>query len=316
MSGPSLTLDERDHFYLHLQSKQPLSAIARAMGRHRSSLYDELNRCGSTAATYRPARAQRHRDAASKRSIANHRTIANSEWAAVKRQLRADWSPEQISGRRTLLGEPAISVQAIYDYTTREHCRHLLRYPQLRQHLQRPARHPWQGSAASIHKRAKAVMARLERGHWETDTAVGKRTDHKRLIVSVERQSLYVVLRLLPQIDARLAATLIKRDLPDAGLPFHTITSDRGSEFRALGDIFPGQAFVCDAGQPNQRGTNENQIGLVRQYYPKGKSMNNLSPAKIKRHQHKLNHRPHKSLGYQTAFEVMFDCPPTVGTRS
>ena len=100
------------------------------------------------------------------------------------------------------------------------------------------------------------------------------------------------------------------------GLPFKSVTSDRGPEFMALGDEFPNEAYVCDPYMPNQRATNENQIGPLRQYIPKGKSADHLTQRKLKKFQDKLNHRPRKCLGYLTPHEVMFKCYPRVGTRT
>lgn len=315
MGHSSLTLEERYQFYAMRMAKLPMTTIAREMGRDRSGLYDELKRCGSLA-RYCPERAQQHRDFASQCSAANCVTKSAAVIRQVKARLDLDWSPDQISGRRALLGQTSICTQAIYNLVMRQGWQDRLRQVQLRRHLKRPARHPWQGSAKSIHERAKEVQDRIEIGHWETDTAVGKRSDVKRIIVSVERQSLYVVLRLLPRVDAKLTARLIKRDLHDRGLPFKSVTSDRGTEFSALGDVLPDYAFACDAYQPNQRGTGENTIGIVRQYQPKGKSMNNLTQRRLRLDQDKLNHRPRKSLGYLTPYEVMFNRLPTVGTRN
>ena len=315
MGHSSLTLEERYQFYAMRMAKLPMTMIARELGRDRSGLYDELKRCASPT-RYHPELAQQHRDLASQRSGANRVTKSATVLRQVKARLDREWSPEQISGRRDLLEQAPICTQTIYNLVKREGWQDQLRQHQLRRHLKRPARHPWQGSAKSIHARAKEVQDRIEIGHWETDTAVGKRGDVKRIIVSVERQSLYTVLRLLRRVDAKLTARQIKRDLHDSGLPFKSVTSDRGSEFSALGDVLPDHAFACDAYQPNQRGTGENTVGLVRQYRPKGKTMNNLTQKQLQRDQDKLNHRPRKSLGYLTPYEVMFNCLPTVGTRT
>lgn len=79
-----------------------------------------------------------------------------------------------------------------------------------------------------------------------------------------------------------------------------------------MGDVFPGQAYVCDPHQPNQRGTNENTIGLLRQYFPKGQTTAKLTQAQLIKAQDKLNHRPRKSLGYRTPHEVMFNRQPNL----
>ena len=63
-------------------------------------------------------------------------------------------------------------------------------------------------------------------------------------------------------------------------------------------------------------GANENQIGMMRVDLPKGVSMDHLTPAKVKALQDKYNHRPRKSLGFLTPYEVAFNRRPRVGTRT
>lgn len=55
-----------------------------------------------------------------------------------------------------------------------------------------------------------------------------------------------------------------------------------------------------------ERGLNENTNGLIRQFYPKSRELLSLSKNKVKKVMDKLNHRPRKSLGYRTPFEVFF----------
>jgi len=311
MGARSLTLEERYQLFALRMASWPVAQIAEALGRGKSCLYDELRRCGK-AHDYCPERAQRHRDLAAQRSASNHPTQPAAVVLQVKRRLRGEWSPEQISGRRALLGEARFSTSGIYQRARREGWAPLLRRFQAPGLLGRPASHPYHGSAQPIGRRAKEVLDRIDKGHWEADTMLGKRTDRKRVLVSVERQSEFTICRLLHPVSAEQSAKCLKKELAQGKLPFQTITTDRGAEFMSLGDWFPGQAYVCDPHRPNQRGTNENTIGLLRQYFPKGKTMARLTPRKIKRAQDKLNHRPRKSLGYLTPYEVMFNCPPTV----
>jgi len=53
-----------------------------------------------------------------------------------------------------------------------------------------------------------------------------------------------------------------------------------------------------------QRGLNEHTNGLIRQYIPKKSEFENISKEEIVTIQNKLNHRPRKSLGFKTPFEV------------
>ena len=317
MSGSPLTLEERYLIHAGLVARLPLAVIGRELGRHRSVIYDEYHRGCDASGRYCPHRAQRHREQAKARSAANARCKPPREWRQIKELIEQGWSPEQISGRRALLEHPvAVSFQAIYLAAQRNGWRHWLRGARLRSRLLKPARRPWSGRAQSIHQRPQSVLSRIQMGHWEADTAVGKKRDTKRLLVMNERQSLYMQLSLLNRVEAVLTARTISRRLQSCGVPFESVTTDRGAEFTATADIMPGKVFVCDPAAPNQRATNENQIGMLRVDFPKGVSMNKLTAAKVKRIQDMYNHRPRKCLGFLTPHEVAFNCPPSVGTRT
>jgi IS30 family transposase len=316
MSGSPLTLEERYLIHTGFVAKLPFAEIAAGIGRDRSVIYDEYARGADSRGRYCPHRAQRHRDAASARSAANAPRKPQAEWDQVKRLLKQGWSPERISGRRALLQEASVSFQAIYAAAGQNNWTRWLYTALIRRHLKRPARRPYCGSAQSIHDRAKAVLARLDIGHWEADTAIGKKTDVMRMLVMIERQTLYMQLGLLKQVTAQRTAQMMKRRLDSTGIPFESVTTDRGGEFGATGDVMPGKAYVCDPHAPNQRGTNENQIGMLRADLPKSMSMDGLTPTKLRRIEEKYNHMPRKSLGFLTPHEVAFNCPPRVGTRT
>ena len=56
-----------------------------------------------------------------------------------------------------------------------------------------------------------------------------------------------------------------------------------------------------------ERGTNENTNGLLRQYFPKKRKLNDVSKYEIKYVENRLNHRPRKKLGFKTPYEVFFN---------
>jgi len=56
-----------------------------------------------------------------------------------------------------------------------------------------------------------------------------------------------------------------------------------------------------------ERGVNENTSGLIRQYFPKNTNLKEVTPDEVNFAIDQLNHRPRKSLGYRTPYEVFFD---------
>ena len=99
MSYIQLTYDERVTLSALMQQGLSLANIAKRLGRHRSTLYRELdrNRCHVTDGAYRPSKAQRRTRARRSRSRRN-RHYSDNDFLLIRKLLRLKWSPEQIVG--------------------------------------------------------------------------------------------------------------------------------------------------------------------------------------------------------------------------
>jgi IS30 family transposase len=75
---------------------------------------------------------------------------------------------------------------------------------------------------------------------------------------------------------------------------FKTITFDNGSEFKRLDQVKGPQIYPYS---PWERGSNENQNGLIREYIPKGQSLHGFSKDAIAQVQEALNQKHRKMLG-------------------
>jgi IS30 family transposase len=60
------------------------------------------------------------------------------------------------------------------------------------------------------------------------------------------------------------------------------------------------RVYFGDPRSPWQRGTNENTNGLLRQYFTKGTDLSPFSQAYLNKIALRLNHRPRKTLGFET----------------
>ena len=94
---------------------------------------------------------------------------------------------------------------------------------------------------------------------------------------------------------------------------FKTVTSDNGSEFVDLGSYLPKSTKVYYAHPYSsyERGTNEKQNSLVRRFFPKGKSFENITDEQVAFVEHWINNLPRKIFNYHCSdfvfHNVLFD---------
>ncbi len=118
-------------------------------------------------------------------------------------------------------------------------------------------------------------------GHWEGDLLLGG-TSKGAVITLVERSSRFVLLAPLPgRHTAEIARVTLAQMIATLPLSLRkSITWDRGSEMaqHAQFKLDTGiQIYFCDPQSPWQRGSNENANGLLRQYWPKGSDLRQLT---------------------------------------
>nr|WP_304621477.1 IS30 family transposase [Selenomonas caprae] len=148
---------------------------------------------------------------------------------------------------------------------------------------------------------------RSEIGHWEADTVVGQQ-GKACLVTLVDRKSRYLMCGKADKKNAQaVSRTMIDLLLGAKAL---SVTPDRGKEFARhayVTEYLNGLPFYFpQPHQPWQRGSNENTNGLLREYFPKGKDITEISDDYIQRRVAMMNLRPRKCLNYKTPYEVHF----------
>jgi IS30 family transposase len=290
-----------------------MRGIARALGVAASTISREIkrNRCHATDGAYRPSKAQERTNGRRRRSRqVRHHAPAVYEWLEAQ-LLDKQWSPEQIADRaREALGV-RISAMTIYRYV-----RGLQRQgdaalaTQLRHGRKRRRKRTFgaekrgklQGKPM-IDTRPPAVELRQEIGHWEGDTVMGCAGERSCLLTIVERSSGWGVVVRLPNRTVQALNRAAIAAIRGSGLPFKTITWDNGTEFhgyRALEQATGVKCYFAYPHRPWERGSNENFNGLLRQYFPKRKSLSRIRQADCDAAAAKLNQRPRKRYGFQT----------------
>ena len=285
---------------------------------HRSTIYRELRR-GSTGwmnLGYRADYGEKRRRTLA-RNKGRPRKIVGELEEYILARLREGWSPEQIAGRRKQEGKSSVSYETIYRYLQTDRRRGGTLYLQLRHgHRRRRKRFAVPRIRAdllfrrSIENRPQVVAARKRIGDWERDLMFGGDSRRQALLTLVERKTGFVILRRVSsKSPAEVARQTIEALRPwrERGL-CRSLTNDNGFEFREhrresreLGIPI----FFTHPYSSWERGTNENANGLIRQYFPKGSSIEEFDDEKAQMVQARLNARPRKGLGFLAPLEAV-----------
>jgi len=228
----------------------------------------------------------------------------------VRRRLKEYHSPDEIAGwMKRSISDPRgrISATTIYRWIHAQPRgtwdRYLRRFRK-RRRGRKPGETP---GVTRIDGRPAEAEERAACGHWEGDMVWGGKRPGG-LVTLVDRKSRYVL--LIPSKDrtarrVRLKLQKLLQPLPPEQR--RSVTFDNGREFaehNLLAARVQMPVFFAQPYSPWQRGTCENTNGLLRQFFPKGTSLENISPRRVAHVARLLNHRPRKSLGYLTPSEV------------
>lgn len=133
----------------------------------------------------------------------------------------------------------------------------------------------------SIERRPANINDRSEPFHWEGDTVKGKKTNHKCALTLTERvMTKEIVLPLAACTKAEVVKAIdgLEEKLgADFSRVFRSITFDNGSEFQDCEGMETSKdgtkrttVYYTHPYSSYERGTNENQNGMLRRKLPKG----------------------------------------------
>ncbi|HZI92415.1 MAG TPA: IS30 family transposase [Thermoleophilaceae bacterium] len=315
-----LTAAEREEISRGIARRDSDRKIGRDLGRSHTTIAREIGRCGGRR-RYRAhfadqeawLRARRPKPGKLERCPALRRVVVE--------RLEQDHSPQQVSGwlRRNHPDNEAMQVSHETIYRSlyvqsrgalkRELTRHLRSHRHKR--LARGTSRHGQGRGkiremVMISERPPEVEDRAVPGHWEGDLLFGSRGN--AIATLVERQTRYCQLVALPE-GARAEPVRLGLAASITTLPEQlrrSLTWDQGlelAEHRRFSVDSGVEVYFCDPHSPWQRGSNENTNGLLRQYFPKGKSLAKVTQRQLDDVAAKLNGRPRQTLGFMTPAE-------------
>lgn len=298
-----VTEADRYQIQAYLKSQVSVGQMSGLLGFHKTTIYREIRRNGRRQ-EYQASYAQR---LARRRFRHCRRTykLEGSLKEQVLDKLQIQWSPEQIAVRFIKEKVPCVSFSTIYRFIRRNQY-HEAYKTLLRSYNKRGAgrirqRRRIQGLGLSISQRPTSANHRSRLGHWERDTMYIQ--DQKQVLVCTDRKSRFTVVEPLKKVDTTSVAQQTQAMLHR--MPYQTMTNDNGPEFRSKNNIGV-PVYFCEPRKPQQRGTIENTIGLLRQYIKRKTSMSELTHQRVQLIQNRINHRPRKCLDFNTPYEIFF----------
>jgi IS30 family transposase len=306
-----LSFTERQFIRAKLTEKMRVRDIARILHKHRSTVFREIRRNTNAGGLYDAHHAQsflRKRRLEARKAL---RIIDNDVQLQmqVENLFERSLSPEQIVGYIKRAGHIRnISRQAIYEWVHREwrSRKTYLRFKGRPRVKYGERKNSWQPQKRHISERPAVVKKRRRAGDWEGDLVHGCKDDSRHAMLTlVDRASGHGVVRKVQTLSARPMAHIVGIALRNR--PAHTITFDNGFEFgqhKTMEKLLGCKVYFTDVNSPEQRGTNENFNGLLREFFPKGKSLAHVTQAEVDRVADILNRRARKRLGYECPRDV------------
>jgi transposase, IS30 family len=297
--------------------------ILKKAGKNQKDIAELVNVSGSTICRelqrntgkrgYRPKQAQRKAETRRKLAVKPLK-MTLAAVALIEAKLGINWSPEQVSGWLKQEQGIAISHERIYQHIWADKLNGGTLYKHLRHSGKKRKQYGSKDKRGqirnriSIDDRPMIVSEKTRLGDWEIDTVIGK--NHQGALVTiVDRVSKLTLIKKVASKHAEVvteATITLLRPYLDKTL---TITADNGKEFAGHEKIkaaLNADVYFAHPYSSWERGLNENTNGLIRQYFTKGSSFENITDKDVEEVMEKLNHRPRKTLNYKTPHSVFF----------
>lgn len=324
-----LNFQERIMLQTYKREGFNISAIARKLNRHKSTISREISR---NAVIQRNSnlteRLEYYGDTAQLLYIKRRKNTGakikmfqcNDFINYIESKIITDkWSPDAAGGRYKLEhpNDQFVSTKTLYNYIDKGligvKSIDLLLKTKLRTKKRRN-RINKKKMGDSIELRPLCINERLEEGHWEIDTVIGEKGRKSVLLTLTERRSRMEIIMKIPDktnLSVQNALLKIRENFNDKfNVLFKSITCDNGSEFyfdTGFKEKLGSALFYTHPYSSFERGTNENHNGIIRRFIPKGKAIDALTDDAISRISYWINNLPRKILGYRTPLEVFND---------
>lgn len=333
---PRLSWNDKLTIEKMLKQGYKAPAIARKLGVHHSTIYDEIKRGAveildselRPITVYAPEMSEAKREESRKNrekplKIGNDHALA--EWLVDMIGTKG-YSP---SAACALLGktpETTFSVtltrQTVYKYIDEGYLWPLtnkqLRYKGSKKRTYKKVKRASRASRGdSIERRPEYINNREEPGHWEMDCVEGKKGSKRTLLVMTERVTRHEI--AIPMRDQTAASVVDALDRLERKYGvrrfkqiFQSITVDNGHEFMDCAGMersITGRGerthlYYCHPRYPGERGSNEKQNQMIRWFFPKGTDFRKVSARSIQKAIDWINNYPRRILDWHSSAEL------------
>lgn len=328
-----ITLRQRDKIESLYNKNHSKNEIAQEIGVSLKTVYNELKRGMYTAITSDYKEVKRYSADIAQR---NYNYMQTSKGSRLKLEhdykfvqfvemciLERCWSPDAIIGyikRNNIKFDCQICTKTLYNYIDQGLFlnvtnKNLWRKGNKKQQHKPVVRRIKKPLALSIADRPEVINARSEFGHWEMDSVIGKNNTKECLLVMTERLTRYeIILKISSRTQSavEMALNRLERCTKHFKDIFKTITVDNGGEF--LDDTTIQKSvkskrnrtlvYYCHPYSSWERGSNENQNGIIRRWIPKGTPLELYDHSYVQSTQNWINTYPRKLLDYASSSEL------------
>jgi len=283
MSYTQLTQDER-YPIQYLSRHCTIAEIAKQLNRHKSTISREIKRHCTQGQQYSAEKAQRQSRLTKQRQRKPYK-LDSQLIQHIDTLIRRKLSPEQVCAYLHKHHQITLHHSTVYRY--------------LRQDKSNGGT-LWQHLRICSKPYCKRYGSTWTRGKVPNRVGIDQKSALQTL---VERATRYTIICKLDSLKAEDTARAAVRALKAHKGRVHTITMDNGKEFyqhTKIAKALKAENYFCRPYHSWEKGLNENTNRLIRQYFPKQTDFRNISDREIRRVQDELNHRPRKTLGYET----------------
>ena len=170
----------------------------------------------------------------------------------------------------------------------------------------------------TIEERPQEVADRETFGNWEMDSIIGCKGSKAALVVLTERLTRYPVIFRVPDHTMESVVRGLDRIERRMGAGFRqvfrSITVDNGSEFQDCAGMERSKRarkprtkiYYCHPYSAYERGSNENMNRIIRRFFPKGTSFDEVTAAEVAEVEEWLANYPRRILGWATP-QMLFE---------